>query len=134
MIDQRNRTSPNDAHKSQRPQAAAHRPPQNTWPYIHHKALPRVDLEEHLDVLWIGGRGKGVNRLVNGKYARNHGSHIDSLSCESIQGLGERTATTPDHANLIDDDGTTGARWDEKDIVCRYPPEPIDPTQDERSR
>ena len=36
--------------------------------------------------------------------------------------------------NLIDDDGTTGARWDEKDIVCRYPPEPIDPTQDERSR
>ena len=36
--------------------------------------------------------------------------------------------------NLIDDGGATGARWDEKDIACRYPPEPIEPIQDGTDR
>lgn len=34
-------------------------------------------------------------------------------------------------ANLIDDGGVMTGRWDEQDIVCRYPPEPIEPAEED---
>jgi hypothetical protein len=36
--------------------------------------------------------------------------------------------------NLADDDGVAGARWDEMDIVCRYPPDPIEAPEDGMNR